>query len=1492
MFDISSQKRFATQVRRLLFVGAIAFCTSASAALPPGFIDELGSSGWNQPTGFTFDGNGRQFAWEKEGRVSVVAADGSKQLLIDISEEVGNWRDYGLLGFALDPGFLTNGRFYLFYVVDRHHLLHFGTSSYDPNADEYFNATIARITCYQADAATGFTTVVPGSRSVLVGETKSSGIPILHTSHGAGALLFGEDGSLMASTGDGASYLVLDDGNAVDSYAAQAIADGIITSKEKVGAFRSQLVDSLSGKILRIDPNTGDGIASNPFFDTSAPRSARSRVWTLGIRNAYRLALKPGSGSTNPADGDPGSLIFGDVGWNQWEEMNLVDSGGANCGWPLFEGLTERPDYAAARTFNLDAPNPLAGTPGCEETHFAFQDLIKQAQKDHTPEFPNPCNPAEGVPATVPHFMHHRPIIEWKHGADVVRVPTYSGNAAAAVSIADPSSSVEGPTFRGNCSTTGFWHTGTGVPEYYANAYFHADHVRQWVRLFRFEETGELKSEEWFTTLPGRITCLGMNPVDGAIHYIDYDRQEIRRIVYIGDTNRTPVASAEADNLFGPSPLTVTFDGSASQDPDGDPISYSWNFGDGSTSSEKSPKKTFTAAGGNPTRYDVTLTVTDPDGATHTTSLIVSADNTPPAAVITSPANGARYNLGTQSIAQLSAFTSDSEQTPSSLQHRWQVTLHHDDHIHPEPPIVSKEAEVMLSPTPVSAEFYAYEIALTVTDDHGLSTTTRSWLYPNDAGVSSPMISPQADGSFAPGTPIELEVDPAGGADRVVYRANGIPVAQATTAPFRATWTPPSAGEYSIVAHIRNGLTHTTSLASAITVSNPAPDDLPPPWRSVQIGDAPLLAESSENEGTFSLVSTGGDTWGSADDVHFTYQTIAGDCQITARVAAMTNTHPWAKAGLMFRTDKSEDSAHAFVAVTPEKGVALFSRSAKGAPTTATVSPGFSAPRWLRLVRSGNTITAFHSDTGSNWSPVKVVVLDLGETIQIGMATAFITGNARGTAAFDQVTTEFGNVGSDWQESDYTATEDPNLPGYFQNGTGSFVQTGSDSFTVTGSGADVYGTSDEFNFVRQSLTGDGEIFAKVESLDATHPWAKAGVMIRSSAAEDAAHGFVAITPEKGAAYVFRKSDGANSTLRRHPIPETPHWVRVVRTGNTVSGFHSTDGRSWVMVSAETIELGSEIEVGLAVTSHQAGTNATADFQDVTILGFGAGNGNVPPNVAVASPTDGATVSPGQDVDLAAWFSDTDGAVVSVGFYANGQLVGQLDSAPWVLETVFPVAGDYEIVAAAIDDGNAVSFSSPATLHVSGGSNPPGSEWNSKDIGPTVATGISTVSESGDLITLQAAGEEIYGTRDSFFFLHQQLNGDGEIVAKVPALSADHAWAKAGLMIRQDLTPASPHAMVALTPSKGALLLSRNATAAETAMKRHPLASAPRWVKLTRSGNNFAAYHSDNGQSWILINQVTVPIFQQALVGLAFTSRSTETQGAATFENVTVSPAIN
>jgi glucose/arabinose dehydrogenase/PKD repeat protein len=706
--------------------------------VPSGFVDEIVGSPWNEAVGLTFASDGRMFVWERGGRVwTVENGVKSSTPILDIAEEVGSWRDHGLLGFALHPDFSDNGFLYAFYVVDRHHLKYFGTPNYRSTSNEYFNATIGRITRYTARASDGRRSVDPSSRRILLGESASTGVPLLHESHGLGTLLFGTDGTLLASCGDGASYIDTDTGSLAVTYYQTALNDGIIRPKENVGAYRAQLVDALNGKIMRLDPETGNGIPGNPFYDAANPRAARSRVWALGFRNPFRMTLRPDSGSSNPADARPGIFYIGDVGWYSWEELNVCDRPGQNFGWPAYEGLTAAPSYPNAGVDNRDAPNPLFGSGGCTQQYFYFRDLIKQDSLN-APSWPNPCNTSQQIPETIRRFVHRRPAVDWRPEQDQARTGIYSNNQAAVINVGAAGSPVSGSMFRGNSSTGGTWYTNTAFPPQFQNTYFHADFGAHWIKSFVFTANNQPTAVQNFASDAGGVVALAVEPSMGHLYYIAWT-SELRRIRYVSTANRPPVAVASANKRYGPSPLVVQFSSTGSSDPDGQPLGYRWTFGDGTAASTNAhPSHTFNVAGGVPTTLTVTLVVTDPAGASATNRLLISVNNTPPQVSITSPVDGTRYSMTGATTYNCLATVTDAEHTAAQLRCQWQTILHHNNHEHPEPVVTNCTTTTLISPIGCDGETYHYRVILTVTDAAGLATTNEVRLYPDCTGTVAP----------------------------------------------------------------------------------------------------------------------------------------------------------------------------------------------------------------------------------------------------------------------------------------------------------------------------------------------------------------------------------------------------------------------------------------------------------------------------------------------------------------------------------------------------------------------------------------------------------------------------------------------------------------------------------------------------------------------------------------------------------------------------------
>ena len=735
---------FTIRLRKVLIAACAILLTQTGTyaqTFPAGFSVSTIGTGWSEPVGAIFSKTGSKlFVWEKSGKVYVCnysAGTYSKQAtpVLDISPEVGNWRDHGCLGFALDPDYDVNGLIYLLYVVDRHHLLYYGTGSYNTATNTYLAASIGRITRYKTITSGGNLVCDLNTRTILLGETKSTGIPILHESHGVGSLVFAADGTLLASTGDGASYNTTDNGNLAETYYVQALADGIIRANENVGAFRSQMINSFNGKILRINPANGNGISSNPFYNSASPRSAASRVWAMGFRNPFRFTIRPNTGSTNPATADIGEIYVGDVGWSTYEELNIVKAAATNCGWPIFEGFNYLSSYASAITSNKDEPNPRYGTGGCTQQYFTFQNLIKQATADNNTTVYNPCNSTIAITSgNSNRFFHRVPTLDWKHGIDSSRVKKFTGNTLGIAQIGTTASGVTGIPFRGNAASGSCWYTGNLFPASYKNTYMQADYGGAWLKNFRIQYVDQLQDVSAFGSGFAAIVCVTENPLDGSLVYVDLGTSSIKRITYGG--NQPPVVVMSSNKKFGPAPLAVNFTGSSSYDPENGALTYSWNFGDGTTNSTAAnPSHTFTTSNGSPKMFVVKLTVKDNQNATSIDSIIISANNTPPVINITSPVNLAFYQLGPDTAYTLQANVTDAEHSASQLFYQWQTMLIHNIHKHTEPIDTNRNTTAVISRIGCNGDNYSWRIKLTVTDGAGLSTTDSIGIIPFCGGV-------------------------------------------------------------------------------------------------------------------------------------------------------------------------------------------------------------------------------------------------------------------------------------------------------------------------------------------------------------------------------------------------------------------------------------------------------------------------------------------------------------------------------------------------------------------------------------------------------------------------------------------------------------------------------------------------------------------------------------------------------------------------------------
>jgi phosphatidylserine/phosphatidylglycerophosphate/cardiolipin synthase-like enzyme/regulation of enolase protein 1 (concanavalin A-like superfamily) len=369
---------------------------------------------------------------------------------------------------------------------------------------------------------------------------------------------------------------------------------------------------------------------------------------------------------------------------------------------------------------------------------------------------------------------------------------------------------------------------------------------------------------------------------------------------------------------------------------------------------------------------------------------------------------------------------------------------------------------------------------------------------------------------------------------------------------------------------------------------------LPAPWTDKDVGSVGAAGSaSSTSASAFTVKGAGADVWGTSDAFNYAYQSLTGDGTIVARVATVQNTASWAKAGVMIRGSLNTNAAQAFMLVSAGKGVAFQRRKADGASSLSTAGTLSKAPRWVKLTRSSSTITAYESADGSTWTKVGSDTFTMPSTVFIGLAVSSHVQGVICTATFDGVAVSTGTTAqllpSGWSSQDIGAVTGKGQSSY-----------SAATFTITGQGADIWGTADAFQYAYHALSGDGTIIARVASLQHADAWTKAGVMIRGALTATASHAFALVSAAKGVAFQRRPTSGGSSIHTAGSTATAPRWVKLTRNGNLFSAYESANGSTWTLIGSDTITMPTSAFIGLAVTSHDTATPATAAFDNVII----------------------------------------------------------------------------------------------------------------------------------------------------------------------------------------------------------------------------------------------------------------------------------------------------
>ncbi|HVK24026.1 MAG TPA: ThuA domain-containing protein [Actinokineospora sp.] len=459
--------------------------------------------------------------------------------------------------------------------------------------------------------------------------------------HTGGTLRFDGSGNLYLSVGDdvipfeSSGYTPIDERPGRQYFDAQG---------------SSANTNELRGKLLRIKPQP-DGTYTIPAGNLFAPGTAKTRpeIYAMGFRNGFRYTVDidgtvyladygPDAGSAN-ANRGPAGIV----------EWNIVKSAG-NYGWP----------YCIGNNIPFNDYNFATNTSGAKF------------------DCANPVNTSPNNTGLTNLPSSRAAEVWYSYGASA-EFPQLGTGAGAPMA---------GPVYRYDANL----QSDTKWPAYFSGTPLFYEWGRNYIKEFPLDAAGKVMAiNPVLSNLPYKAPVdMAFGP-NGSLYLLEWgggfgrDNPDsgLYRIDYVAG-GRAPTAVAGADRRSGPAPLTVAFTSAGTRDADGDVLTYRWDFGDGTTSTDPNPTHAFAAAG----EYPVTLTVTERDTEKHrtgTAQVTIVAGNTAPTVAITAPVNGGFFGWGDSLPWQVTATDPDGPVSCADVV--VQAALGHDDHAHPTDPV-------------------------------------------------------------------------------------------------------------------------------------------------------------------------------------------------------------------------------------------------------------------------------------------------------------------------------------------------------------------------------------------------------------------------------------------------------------------------------------------------------------------------------------------------------------------------------------------------------------------------------------------------------------------------------------------------------------------------------------------------------------------------------------------------------------------------------------
>jgi glucose/arabinose dehydrogenase len=700
-----------------LLLGALFLSLSAQATamtLPPGFqartlplpkaTSPTYANGLQRPTTLAFAPDGKLFVAERNGRVLEFDSieDPTPTLVLSILDKVMAKGDRGLLGMKLDPEYPSKPFVYLSYTYDAPiggdsaDSTHAHSTDGNDNCQDATNNSVdclvsGRLARVEIDPATSIAVggaVDPSSEEVLVNSWCQQ-----VTSHSMGDIEFDEEGALLITGGDGASWSTADYGQLGNPCGDPPNEGGSLRAQDVRTPETASDPTNYNGAIIRVDRETGAALPNNPFsiapvFNQAGEEDQRARrILAFGFRNPYRFTIQP----------DSGEVYIGDVGQELWEEIDRLPSPPGpnqpafNFGWPCFEG---GPGGSLPKPSWVAVEKPL-----CKSLY---------------------ATPSQVTP---PFFAYPHPNTP---GHEDGRV--FSGDACNSA----PGSAVAGLAFYDSTGVS----AQNAFPSEYDGALFFTDAARGciWTMSEGADGAPDPATIANFAVKQEGDPSFGPVDVvegsDGSLYIPNFYGDSIVQIRFQG-----PSARISADKTYGAigAGFKVKFDASASTDSTGGTdVHYAWDLdGDGQFDDggdEATVEHTYATA------TNVTARVRVSDGSPHVDIAAVKlypGDLGPPSVEIKAPTSGVTWGLGEQIHYEAVATDPDGDSFGShTLTPHWDFMVQHCPsacHLHP---LTSSDTASGMVTAESDGFPSKFRLEFTATDSRGMSASQVVELLP------------------------------------------------------------------------------------------------------------------------------------------------------------------------------------------------------------------------------------------------------------------------------------------------------------------------------------------------------------------------------------------------------------------------------------------------------------------------------------------------------------------------------------------------------------------------------------------------------------------------------------------------------------------------------------------------------------------------------------------------------------------------------------------